>query len=197
MEKKFSSPFERATIETSDDLPTAYTDNVITPRKRRMIDGYVRTGTFEGAAAASGYTVARCTKLIKNDAQVKREITKLVEQASVVSAISLERVLQEYGRLAFSNSKKILEILASAHGDSQRTLDLLKQLPSDDTAAISEINVAANGAVRVKMFDKKSALTDLGRMWSMFNDTLTIDDNTGFGARLERAIEKMEKEVRK
>lgn len=202
-QKQPRSPFDRANTEIAEGLPDDFVARALTPRKRRMIDGYVRTGTYVGAAEASGYSQATCKKYIENDKAVRKAIGEMVDQAALISGVTLERVLQEYARLAFSDVGEIADLL-KFDDDPDAALELLADLPADITAAISEISFSrkhettnddkefVTGAFKVKFYDKKSALTDLGRMLSLFNDKLTIEDKSGFGDRLERALQKLE-----
>ena len=186
------SPFDRANTEIAEGLPDDFVARALTPRKRRMIDGYVRTGTYTGASEASGYTHATCKKYIETDPAVRKAIGEMVDQAALISGVTLERVLQEYARLAFSDVGEIADLL-KFDDDPDVALELLADLPADITAAISEISFSrksedygdckhfVTGAFKVKFYDKKSALTDLGRMLSLFNDKLTIEDKSGSG----------------
>lgn len=196
------NPIDRAKFDVHPDVSTRFTDRVLLPRKRRMISAYVREGTLAAAARASGYSRDKVKDLIENDQGVRKAIGEVVDQAAVISGVTLERVLQEYARLAFSDVGEIADLIKVAD-DPDAAMEVLADLPPEITAAISEISVTRskkatddgdveNGSFKVKLIDKKSALQDLGRMLSLFNDKLTIDDKSGFGDRLERAVAKIE-----
>lgn len=199
-----NSPFERARTRVSEGVEREFASTLLTPRKQRMCRAYVEHGTYVAAAAASGHSAPYCKKLIDTDEGVRSYIGKLVDQASTVTGVTLERVLEEYARLAFSDIGNVVDLLRAAGQDSDVALELLADLPADVTAAISEINITrklesnkdgdefVSGTMKLKMIDKKSALTDLGRMLSLFNDKITINDTSGFGVRLRRAMEKLE-----
>lgn len=202
MDKPSTPPnaIDRANTEVAEDVERLFASGVLTPRKRRMIEAYVRHGTYTAASKASGYGPDTVKKYVTTDAAVRRAIGELVDQAALVTGITLERVLQEYGRLAFSDVGEVLELL-QAHGDPDEALAVLADLPADVTAAISKIEISRKmggdggfetGSFKVHFWDKKGALSDLGRMLSVFNDKLTIEDNSGFGERLQRALEKIE-----
>lgn len=193
---------DRAKFDIHPDVDAQFTVRVLTPRLRRMVEAYVREGSVAAAARASGYTPATVKKYIEDDASVRKAIGTIVDQAAILSGVTLERVLQEYARLAFSDVGDLIEVIQAA-GDSDAALALLGDLPADVTAAISAIKYERKhsaddageyitGKLELKFHDKKGALQDLGRMLSVFNDKLTIEDKSGFGDRLERAIQKIE-----
>lgn len=201
-EQENRTPIDRAQFDVHPDVDSRFTKRVLTPRLRRMVDAYVRTGSYAEAARASGYAAATVSKYIREDEGVKKAIGEIVDQAAILSGVTLERVLQEYARLAFSDVGELIDLL-KVSDDPQAALAMLEDMPADVTASISEIVVnrstkstddgdIENGTLKLKFYDKKGALQDLGRMLSVFNDKLTIEDKSGFGDRLEAAIQKIE-----
>lgn len=196
--------FDRARTVVAPEVEDNFAPRAMTPRKRRMIVAYVEQGTYAAAAKASGMAAATVKKLIETDPVVRKAIGEMVDRAAALTGITLERVLEEYGRLAFSDVGELVELLRAAAGDSDVALATLAELPADVTAAISHVKITrrlehtkdggefVSGTMDIKLHDKKSALTDLARMLSAFNDKITIEDNSGFGDRLRRAMEKLE-----
>tara|TARA_R100001086_G_scaffold15801_5_gene7856 strand:+ start:5589 stop:6239 length:651 start_codon:yes stop_codon:yes gene_type:complete len=193
---------DRAKFDVHTDVDARFTKRVLLPRKRRMVDAYVRTGSYAEAARASGYGAATVKKYVETDKDVQKAIGEIVDQAAILSGVTLERVLQEYARLAFSDIGDFVDVIRAA-GDSEAALELLAELPADQTAAIKSIKYErkhnaddsgeyVTGKLDLQFHDKKGALTDLGRVLSVFNDKLTIDDKSAFGERLERAIAKLD-----
>lgn len=195
---------DRAQFEVHEDVDAKFTTRVLTPRLRRMVNAYVREGSYAAASRASGFTQATVKKYIEKDRDVRKAIGDIVEQAATISGVTLERVLEEYARLAFFNMGDLADLL-KVGDDPDDALTVLSDLPPEVTAAISSITMkretktddegreVVTGALAVKTHDKKGALQDLGRILSVFNDKLTIEDNSGFGDRLTRAIEKIER----
>lgn len=198
-----TNPIDRAKFDVHPDVDSRFTKRVLTPRLRRMVDAYVRTGSYADAARASGYNAQTVSKYIREDESVRKAIGEIVDQAAILSGVTLERVLQEYARLAFVDMGELVDLL-KVGDDPDEAIMVLSDLPADITAAISEITLnrstktddegreQVTGQLKVKLYDKKGALQDLGRMLSVFNDKLTIEDKSGFGDRLERAIQKIE-----
>ena len=198
-----TNPIDRAKFDVHPDVDSRFTKRVLTPRLRRLVDAYVRTGSYAEAARASGYSAQTAKKYITEDESVRKAIGEIVDQAAILSGVTLERVLQEYARLAFVDMGELVDLL-KVGDDPDEAIMVLSDLPADITAAISEITLnrstktddegreQVTGQLKVKLYDKKGALQDLGRMLSVFNDKLTIEDKSGFGDRLERAIQKIE-----
>lgn len=198
-----TNPIDRAKFDVHPDVDSRFTKRVLTPRLRRLVDAYVRTGSYADAARASGYSAQTAKKYITEDEGVRKAIGEIVDQAAILSGVTLERVLQEYARLAFVDMGELVDLL-KVGDDPDEAIMVLSDLPADITAAISEITLnrstktddegreQVTGQLKVKLYDKKGALQDLGRMLSVFNDKLTIEDKSGFGDRLERAIQKIE-----
>jgi len=196
------TPIDRAQFDVHPDVDTRFTTRVLLPRKRRMVDAYVRTGSYTAAATASGYSAQTVKKYITTDKTVQRAIGEIVDQAAILSGVTLERVLQEYARLAFSDIGEFVDVIRAA-GDSEAALEMLANMPADQTAAVKSLKYErksedaeggayVTGKLDLTFHDKKGALTDLGRILSVFNDKLTIEDKTAFGERLASAVAKIE-----
>jgi hypothetical protein len=91
-----------------------------------------------------------------------------VEACAARLGITRERVLREYGRMAFANQRDIVE------WDSEGLeVKRSKDLTDDDAAAVAEIVTAATGGkpYRVKLHDKKPALDAIARYLGMTSPT--------------------------
>ena len=196
------NPIDRAKFDVHPDVDKRFIERVLIPRKRRLVDAYVRTGSYADAARASGYNAATVKRYVETDPLIQKAIGETVDQAAIMSGVTLERVLQEYARLAFSDVGEFVDVIRAA-GDSEAALELLAELPADATAAVRSIKYerkaeeGENGAyvtgkLDLTFHDKKGALSDLGRILSVFNDKLTIEDKTAFGERLSHAVAKIE-----
>lgn len=196
------NPIDRAKFDVHPDVDTRFASRMLTPRKRKLVEAYVRTGTYAAAARASGYALDTVKKYIESDEAIQHAIGQCVDQAAVLSGVTLERVLQEYARLAFSDIGDFMQVLQAAD-DSDAALAMLADMPTELTAAISQIKFErkredtdegayVTGKLDLKFHDKKGALQDLGRMLALFNDKFTIEDKSEFGERLNRALKKIE-----
>jgi phage terminase small subunit len=103
----------------------------------------------------------------------------LTAEAAERVGVSIERVLTELAKIGFANINDYVDVT----GDGPRIA--LGQLPPEKLAAISEIqtdtlidrtktdeagNFGEVRRVKIKLWDKKGALVDLGRHLGMFVD---------------------------
>lgn len=150
----------------------------ITPKMRRFMDAYLKEPNGRKAAIKAGYpkkSAAHCASRILQSPQVKRELKRRYEAASKKADVSVERILKEYEKLAFSN---VLHYVRIEGGEP--VLDL-SDLPEEYAAAISEcemkVDQDGNATSKIKLVDKKGALQDLGRYHAMFTDKVQVDDS--------------------
>jgi hypothetical protein len=119
------------------------------------------TGQFGQGAIA----VRICSR--PGNARARRAVDLPAEDIEACAArlgITRERVLREYGRMAFANLRDILE------WDTEGLeVKPSKHLTDDDSAAIAEIVTAATGGkpYRVRLHDKKPALDAIARCLGM------------------------------
>jgi phage terminase small subunit len=199
-----TTPFERMNTKIAPSVADEYKGHLLTPRERRMVEAYAREGTYTAASAASGYSVTTVKNKLTKNAAIRKAVGEVVDQSSLLLGLSLERVMQEYARLAFSDIGELVDVIRAA-GDSEAALELLAELPADVTAAISSIRYErkyesssdgsqdyVTGKLELKFWDKKGALNDLGRMLALFKDRVEIEDSSSFGERLNRALQKIE-----
>src|SRR4051812_9128116 len=87
-----------------------------------------------------------------------------IEACAARLGITRERVLREYGRMAFANLRDLVEW--DAEGLEVKPS---KDLTDDEAAGVAEIVTAASGGkpYRVKLHDKKPALDAIARYLGM------------------------------
>lgn len=84
-------------------------------------------------------------------------------------AVDVDRVVQEYAKLAFSNISRV----ANVKRGSLNVKDT-DELSEVETACISELAEGKEG-VKIKLHDKKGALDSVARHLGMFNDRLNLN----------------------
>lgn len=107
----------------------------------------------------------------------RRQIEE-VEARAARLGITVERVLQEYARIAFARITDIVE------WDERIALRPSCDLTEDEVAAIAEIVCSAGDKkpYRIKMHDKKPVLGAIARYLGMFpNKTAAEDEQDGDG----------------
>ena len=156
----------------------------LTPKQERFIAEYLIDLNATQAAIRAGYSKHTARKigsenLSKSD--IQQAISERRQLLSEKAGITTERVLKEYGRLAFLDIRKIF--------DEKGNLIPLHQLDDDTAAAISGLEVERRVSSfgddsgeplieskthKIKLSDKKGALDSISRHLGMFNDKLSV-----------------------
>jgi phage terminase small subunit len=108
------------------------------PQHQKFVDAIVvdPTRNQTKAAIAAGYAVKgahvrACELMARED--VRAAVNRRIDQASMRSQLTIERVQEEIARVAFSNPKRLFD-------ESTGELKPLHELGDDDAAAIASID---------------------------------------------------------
>lgn len=172
----------------------------ITPKKQRFVDEYLVDLNATQAAIRAGYSAKTAHSQgprLLDDVGVKELIAEAMAKRSESTKITAERVLQELGRVAFFDPRRLL----NADGSPKPINEL-----DDDTAAVlagmdvQEEYVGVGDERRfvgytkkVKMADKVAALSLAMRHLGMLTDKLEVKDVTTRADRLRQARERKAK----
>lgn len=146
----------------------------------------IRAGYAKKAAGQAGYKNLRLPL-------VQKRIAELVQLDAKRNDVSVDRVLQEYAKLAFSNLHDFLTI----DGD-EATISLAECTP-EQIAALTEYTVETYmegkgenaqevKRIKIKLSDKRAALSDLAKHLGMFakDNTLVVDPSDAMNKWLDR-----------
>jgi len=151
----------------------------MTLKQQKFADKYLVTGnatlSYSYAYKVKNENTAKSAgqRLLTN-VDVKSYIDKKREKLSEKAGITQERVMQEIGRLAFSDIRQLF--------DSNSNLLDIKKLPDDIAAVISSVEVdeiTTIGRVtkkqkgvtqKIKLWSKEKALEMLARHFGIYND---------------------------
>lgn len=169
----------------------------ITPKKQRFVDEYLVDLNATQAAIRAGYSAKTAHSQgprLLDDVDVKELIADAMAKRAEATKITAERVLQELGRVAFFDPRRLL----NADG-SPRPINEL----DDDTAAVlagMDISEEYEGSgedrrfvgytKKVKLADKVGALNLAMRHLGMLTDKLEVKDVTTRADRLRQARER-------
>lgn len=92
---------------------------------------------------------------------VSARIEALRTEAGVAAAVSIERMLVELARLAFSDPRKLV--------DKNGKLLPLHELPDDIAAAVASVEVDEYGKVKYKLWDKGAAQDKLAKHLGLYD----------------------------
>jgi phage terminase small subunit len=118
------------------------------------------------AARRAGYSPENARNIaygLRNQPKVAARIEAAQERRSEKKRVTADRVLEELGRMAFSNMSDYVE-----WGPGGITLRDHALLDEDQTAAVADVEPKGNGKVaRLKLYDKLAALNALARHLGM------------------------------
>lgn len=134
-------------------------------RYNRFLAEWVTSGSVAEAVRKSNLGArgdATAFKLRKRFPHILDEVKR--RRAALAKKIDLtqESVVLELARLAFSNIGRVV-----AWEDGKPTVVDSEMLDDDTIAAIQEISTNADGNIKIKMYDKKGALVDLGKFMGL------------------------------
>lgn len=161
----------------------------LTDQQQRFVDEYLVDLNASAAAARAGYSArtaySQGQRLLKH-VEVAAAISAAIAERSERTKITQDMVLSELAKLGFSDIRKAINwrsnVLATRidedTGDREdfftSNVELVDSAEIDDgtAAAIAEISQTDKGGLRVKFYDKRAALTDIGRHLGMFKDKI-------------------------
>ena len=143
----------------------------MTKKQKRFVEEYLIDLNATQAAIRAGYSSATakeigCENLTKPN--ISEAISKAMAERSRRTGINQDRVLQELARIGFA---KITDVV------DPDTAKIRPDASEDDLACIQSIKIRPNefGTEReVKLYDKKSALVDLGKHLGLFKDKMEL-----------------------
>ncbi len=144
----------------------------MTKKQERFVEEYLIDLNATQAAIRAGYSPKtaqeQASRLLSN-VMVQQAIAKAMAERSKRTGINQDRVLRELARIGFA---KITDVI------DPKTAKIKEDASEDDLACIQSVKIKPNefGVEReVKLYDKKSALVDLGKHLGMFKDRVELD----------------------
>lgn len=167
------------------------------PRHERFAQGLSRGLTADQAYQDAGFKANRGNAAtLKQKQSIQDRVSELLEWEQTVErkatekaidklAITKERVLAELAKIGFSDIRKAIkwqgqleteednpdggDVLVVRNIVSNHVQLISSEDLDDDTAgAIAEVSQNATGGIKIKMYDKKGALVDIGKHLGMF-----------------------------
>lgn len=160
-------------------------------KQRRFVEEYLIDLNATQAAIRAGYSAKTAKeqgyRLLTN-VHVAAAITKAQEKRSTRTGITQDRVLAELAKIGFADIRKAVRWGRSPIDKTSENADPnglgifpVELVPSeemdDDTAAaVAEVSLTQTG-VKIKMYDKRAALVDIGKHLGMFGGKDGDDDD--------------------
>ena len=143
----------------------------MTKKQKRFVEEYLIDLNATQAAIRAGYSSDTAGSIGAENLkkpEIKSRIDKAMAERSRRTGINQDRVLQELARIGFA---KITDVV------DPDTAKIRPDASDDDLACIQSIKIKPNefGTEReVKLYDKKSALVDLGKHLGLFKDKMEL-----------------------
>lgn len=147
----------------------------MTKKQKRFIEEYLIDLNATQAAIRAGYKPGTAYSIGSENLkkpEIKAGIDKAMAERSKRTGVNQDRILLELARIGFA---KITDVI------DPKTGKIKEGALEDDLACIQSIKIKPGefGTEReIKMYDKKSALVDLGKHLGMFtgNSSAALDD---------------------
>lgn len=143
----------------------------MTKKQKKFVEEYLIDLNATQAAIRAGYSPETAGSIGAENLkkpEIKSRIDKAMAERSRRTGINQDRVLQELARIGFA---KITDVV------DPETAEIRTDASDDDLACIQSIKIKPNefGTEReVKLYDKKSALVDLGKHLGLFKDKVEL-----------------------
>ena len=150
-------------------------DKPLTPKQQRFVEEFLVDFSATNAARRAGYSPRSAPQTgISNmlKANVVAAINRHRGEIAKKNELTVERVLEEYRRLAFAITPDMIGVK-----NGYVTIQDTDDLTDDQKAAIAEIHQTKDG-VRVKFHSKTAALDGLAKYFGLFQDT-NVNVNLG------------------
>ena len=160
-------------------------------KQRRFVEEYLVDLNATQAAIRAGYSVrtakSQGQRLLTN-VDVAAAITKAQEKRSTRTGITQDRVLAELAKIGFADIRKavrwgrnpgdVTSENADPNGLNIYPVSLVpsEEMDDDTAAAVAEVSLTQTG-VKIKMYDKRAALVDIGKHLGMFGGKDGDDDD--------------------
>lgn len=163
-----------------DKRPGAEKREALTAKQERFVEEYPVDWNATKAAMRAGYSEKTAYSIGHENLgkpHIAEAIAARMTALSERAGITTERVLAELARIGFSDVRKLF--------DDDGRLRHVTMLDDDSAACISAIEVEtkrvrrdgedkdaleAEGTLKIKLWDKKGALVDIGKHLGMFKD---------------------------
>lgn len=158
----------------------------------------------QGMSASAAYVAAgyeahgsNAGRLSKNE-QVRARVQELQSEGARQAGVTVEGVVRELAKIGFSDIRKVVRWSSNLTevGESADTgepmlrafnnVALIDSDALDDAmaGAIAEVSQTKEGALKIKLYDKRAALVDLGKHLGMFdeqdvNANITVNISSG------------------
>mgnify|MGYP000868761566 FL=1 len=138
------------------------------PKDLNATQAAIRAGYSEHTAYSQGSRLLKDVEVQQALQQVSATAGQRVEQHLGQATVTVERVVQEYARIAFADMRRFASVSAGGI-----TLKSSEEWTDDDAAVVAELGETVSkdgGSIRFKLHSKVAALDSLAKHLGMFGD---------------------------
>lgn len=170
----------------------------LTPKQQQFVDEYLIDLNATQAAIRAGYSIKNADKIssqLMGKTRVKEAIKKRMEDRQNRTKVTADRVLKEYAKIAFCDTRMFF--------NENGTLRPVSEWTEEMAACVGGLDVIETGGgsestailKKVKLIDRRGALDSLARHLGMFKDKVEIEINEPLAERLMRAKNRAESDT--
>ncbi|MDR0249567.1 MAG: terminase small subunit [Oscillospiraceae bacterium] len=138
---------------------------MLTERQARFAAAYSKLGNVSAAAKKSGYSKRRARELMRR----KDVLAHIASLSAEERPCDAETVLRMLSRIAAADIFDFVRVEAVTDGEGKTRHDYaLRRVAPGQGATLAEMNIAGDGSLRVRLYDKLRALELLGRAKRLF-----------------------------
>lgn len=160
-------------------------------KQRRFVEEYLIDLNATQAAIRAGYSAKTANRVgprLLSNVGIAAAIAKAQEKRSARTGITQDRVLAELAKIGFADIRKavrwgrnpgdVTSENADPNGLNIYPVSLVpsEEMDDDTAAAVAEVSLTQTG-VKIKMYDKRAALVDIGKHLGMFDGKDGDDDD--------------------
>lgn len=148
----------------------------LTPKQKMFCQEYLIDLNATQAAIRAGYSEKTANRIASENLSkpvIQEYIQELMDERSKRVQINADNVLQEIGLIGFANAKDYFEWT-----ETGVRLKPSEELTREQASVIAELqeNVSESGrSLKIKLYDKLSALEKLGKHLKLFTDKVQVD----------------------
>lgn len=165
----------------------------LTPKQKRFVAEYQKDLNATAAAKRAGYSKKTAGFIGYENLKkpyIQKAIAAKAEKHLERVEITAENVVDEMGKLSFSNITDLVEL-----GRKGIKIKDFKKLPRHVTAAISEVSQTKDGYIKFKLHSKPKSLEMLGRYFALFHDRLEVTGKLTLADIAKRVQSRKEKQA--
>jgi phage terminase small subunit len=166
----------------------------LSAKQKRFVEEYLVDLNATQAAIRAGYS-QKTAKSVGNENLTKPDLQQYLSSRMKAretrTQITQDMVLRELAKIGFSDIRKVVrwgdtQMIPTIDADGQEAMVLnhglslvgADKIDEDTAAAISEISQGKDG-LKIKLYDKKGALVDIGRHLGMFKQQVELTGKDG------------------